>query len=235
MPDVNTKKDLDDLVKAEKSRAVGEMFIIRGETQTCKVKIGSAVKVRLPERMDVELKSVDSFVVTEITHVVNQDGHYSNSFSGIIDEIEVIPMEEPKLPIAQPQIATVKTNEDTRERGLVKVVFQWQKAKNKTTNWIWVASDSAGKSDLVPFNRGIVMIPEKDDLVMVNFEYGDPSRPFVMASIFPENVSKGGGVDNNIKTIITRKKHTLKFDDTDGAESITIIDKNNNMVFIDTA
>jgi len=47
MPDINTKKDLDDLVKAEKSRAVGEMLIIRGETQTCKVKIGSAVRVRL--------------------------------------------------------------------------------------------------------------------------------------------------------------------------------------------
>jgi uncharacterized protein involved in type VI secretion and phage assembly len=78
------------------------------------------------------------------------------------------------------------------------------------------------------------MIPEKDDLVMVNFEYGDPSRPFVMASIFPENVSKGGGVNNNIKTIITRSGHTIEFNDTENAETIKIKDKNSNEILYDT-
>ncbi|MDR3338820.1 MAG: phage late control D family protein, partial [Candidatus Symbiothrix sp.] len=62
LPDINTKKDLDDLVKAEKSRVVGEMLIMRGKTQTCKVKIGSRVKIRLPERMNVTVKSVDTFL-----------------------------------------------------------------------------------------------------------------------------------------------------------------------------
>jgi len=70
---------------------------------------------------------------------------------------------------------------------------------------------------------------------MLGFEFGDPSRPYVAGSIFSEMVSKGGGIDNNIKTIITRSKHTIRFDDTKGAESITVIDKNNNMLFIDTA
>jgi uncharacterized protein involved in type VI secretion and phage assembly len=234
MPDINTKKDLDDLVKAEKSRAVGEMLIMRGKTQTCKVKIGDTVKIRLPKKMDVAVKSVDTFLVTQVTHIVDQAGHYSNSFEAIIDGIEAIPTTEPKIPIAGPQIATVKQNVEPRKRGLIKVEFQWQKRKNKTTNWIRVASDAAGKSSIVPQNRGIVMIPEIDDLVMVGFEYGDPSRPYIAGSIFSETVSQGGGVDNNIKSIITRSGHTIEFNDTENAETIKIKDKNSNEILYDT-
>ncbi|GHV71360.1 hypothetical protein FACS189420_6190 [Bacteroidia bacterium] len=234
IPDINTKKDLNDLVKAEKSRAVGSMLVMRGKTQTCKVKIGGTVKIKLPEKMDIPIKSVDTFLVTQVTHMVDQEGHYSNSFEGIIDGIEAIPMAEPRIPIANPQIATVKEDVEPRERGLVKVQFQWQTPKNKTSNWIRVQTPDAGKSDIVPKNRGFVFIPEKDDIVMVGFEYGNPDRPFVMGSIFSEKVSKGGGVDNNIKTIITRSGHTIKFDDTKGKEKIQIYDIKKNIVEIDT-
>jgi uncharacterized protein involved in type VI secretion and phage assembly len=225
---------LDDLAKAEKSRAVGGMLIMRGQTQTCKVKIGGVVNVKLPATLKLAVTDVDRFLVTQVTHTVDQEGHYSNSFEGIIDGIEVIPMTEPKIPIANPQIATVKENVEPRERGLVKVQFQWQKPKNKTSNWIRVQTPDAGKSDIVPQNRGFVFIPEKDDTVMIGFEYGDPSRPFVMGSIFSEKISKGGGVDDNIKTIITRSGHTIKFDDTKGKEKIQIYDKKKNLVEIDT-
>ncbi|GHT65515.1 hypothetical protein AGMMS50239_25440 [Bacteroidia bacterium] len=234
MPDINTKKDIDDLVKAEKSRAVGGMLVMHGKTQTCKVKIGGAVKIMLPSKMNVAVKDVDRFLVTNITQIIDQEGHYSNEFFGIIDGIEAIPMEEPKMPIAMPQIATVKEDVDPRERGLVKVQFQWQKRKNKTTNWIRVATLDAGKSDIVSKNRGHVFIPEIDDLVMVGFEYGDPSRPYVAGSIFKENVSKGGGIDNNIKSIITRSGHTIEFNDTKNAETIKIKDKNSNEILYDT-
>ncbi|GHV29678.1 hypothetical protein FACS1894177_00940 [Bacteroidia bacterium] len=235
MPDINTKKDIDDLVKAEKSRAVGGMLVMHGKTQTCKVKIGGAVKIMLPSKMNVAVKDVDRFLVTNITQIIDQEGHYSNEFFGIIDGIEAIPMEEPKMPIAMPQIATVKEDVDPRERGLVKVQFQWQKHKNKTTNWIRVATLDAGKSDIVSKNRGHVFIPEIDDLVMVGFEYGDPSRPYVAGSIFKENVSKGGGIDNNIKSIITRSGHTIEFNDNEkGAWGITIKDRKDNCIHLDT-
>jgi uncharacterized protein involved in type VI secretion and phage assembly len=225
---------LDDLAKAEKSRAVGGMLIMRGQTQTCKVKIGGVVNVKLPTTLKLAVTDVDRFLVTQVTHTVDQEGHYSNSFEGIIDGIEVIPMTEPKIPAANPQIATVKENVEPRGRGLVKVQFQWQKPKNKTSNWIRVHTPDAGKSDIVPYNRGIVMIPEKGDTVMIGFEYGDPSRPFIMGSIFSEKVSKGGGVDNNIKTIITRSGHTIEFNDTNNAETIKIKDKNSNEILYDT-
>ncbi|MDR2951304.1 MAG: phage baseplate assembly protein V [Prevotella sp.] len=222
MPDVNTQKDLDDLVKAEKSRAVGEMLVVRGKTQTCKVKIGGVVTVRMPERMGI-LTSVDRFLVTEITHIVDQKGHYSNSFSGIVDGIEAIPMVEPKIPVALPQIATVMSNDDERRHGRVKVQTQWQKSKHKTTNWIRVQTPDAGSSDKVPNNRGLVTIPEKDDLVMLGFEYGDPSRPYVAGSIFSERISQGGGTGNSVKSMTTRSGSTVTFDD--GKGSVLIKDK----------
>jgi uncharacterized protein involved in type VI secretion and phage assembly len=223
MPDINTKKDLDDLVKAEKSRAVGEMLIIRGETQTCKVKIGSAVRVRFPKRMQIELKSVDSFLVTQVTHVVDQDGRYSNSFSGIIDEIEVIPMAEPKISIAGSQIATVKSNDDPKKQGRVKVQTLWQNTKNKTTGWLRVQAPDAGSSEKVSGNRGLVTIPEIGDTVMLGFEFNNPDRPFVAGSIFTSKTGTGGGDANKTKSLTTRSGSTISLDDSDG--SLYIKDK----------
>jgi uncharacterized protein involved in type VI secretion and phage assembly len=223
MPDINTKKDLDDLVKAEKSRAVGEMLIMRGKTQTCKVKIGDAVKIRLPKKMDVAVKSVDTFLVTQVRHIIDQEGHYSNSFEAIIDGIEAIPMAEPKIPIAGPQIATVKTNDDKRKFGRVKVEFQWQKRKNKTTNWVRVQAPDAGSSDKVSGNRGLVTIPEAGDMVMVGFEFSNPDRPFVTGSVFTSRTGTGGGGENKTKSLTTRSGSTISLDDSDG--SLYIKDK----------
>ncbi|MDR2914848.1 MAG: phage late control D family protein, partial [Tannerella sp.] len=44
-PNVTTKKELEDMAEVEKSRATGEMLIMRGGTQTCKIKIGEKVKI----------------------------------------------------------------------------------------------------------------------------------------------------------------------------------------------
>jgi len=228
MPDVNSKKDLDDLVKAEKSRAVGEMLIMRGKTQTCKVKIGGSVTILMPPKMEI-LTSVDTFLVTEITHYIDEEGHYSNSFTGIIDGIENIPMAEPKIPIAMPQIATVKDNADPKKWGRVKVQTDWQKPKNKTSNWIRVQTPDAGKSDKVGQNRGFVHIPEKDDIVMLGFEYGSPDRPFVSGSIYTTQTGKGGDDANKIKSLTTRSGITVILDDDDNKGSVTVKDPSGNV------
>ncbi len=233
VPLVNTKKDLDNLVKAEKGRAVGEMLVMKGATQTCKIKIGAPVTIKLPDSMHVVAKSIDTFVITQVVHEVDQKGHYSNSFEGIMSGIEVIPMAKPPLPLAQSQIATVKTNNDKKQLGRVKVEFQWQKKIGKTTNWIRVQTPDAGKSDKVASNRGFVFIPEEGDLVMVGFEYGDPNRPYVAGSIFSEKVSMGGSSGNKSKSLTTRSGSTVTLDDNEGQGSITIKDPSGNKIFLD--
>lgn len=231
---VKNLKELEDLSKAEKTRMVGDMLVMSGKSQTSKIKIGKEVLFMLPKNMEVTKKEIGSFLITEVTHIYNQKGEYENVFTGIPSEMENIPMSPVAMPKAFPQIATINSNEDEQQLGRVKVEFQWQKTKNKTTNWIRVKTPDAGKSGVVPKNRGFVFIPEKDDIVMIDFEYGDPNRPYVSGSIFSEKVSIGGGVDNNIKTIITRSGHTLKFDDTKGKEKIQLYDIKGNIVEIDT-
>jgi uncharacterized protein involved in type VI secretion and phage assembly len=112
----------------------------------------------------------------------------------------------------------------------VKVQTQWQKSVNKTTNWIRVQTPDAGPNPkaekyntIVPKNRGFVFIPEEGDIVMLDFEYGDPNRPYVSGSIFSEKASIGGKENNKIKSITTRVDSSITFDDDKG--SIVIKDK----------
>jgi uncharacterized protein involved in type VI secretion and phage assembly len=78
----------------------------------------------------------------------------------------------------------------------------------------------------VPKNRGFVFIPEKNDIVMIGFEYGDPNRPYVTGSIFSETVSTGGDENNKRKSMTTRVGSYITFDDEKG--SISIKDKNDS-------
>jgi uncharacterized protein involved in type VI secretion and phage assembly len=232
---VLSMSDLETVAKAEKNRATAEMLTMSGTSQTSKVKIGGQILVKLPNKMETTKKEVDTFLVTSVIHEYDTKGEYRNTFTAIPSTAENISMQPAGFPKAFPQLATVKSNNDEKERGRVKVEFQWQKDKNKTTNWIRVQTPDAGKSGAVPKNRGFVFIPEKDDMVMVDFEYGDPNRPYVAGSIFSELVSIGGKKDNHIKSIITRTGHTIEFnDELSGSWGITIKDDCGNTVHLST-
>jgi uncharacterized protein involved in type VI secretion and phage assembly len=98
-----------------------------------------------------------------------------------------------------------------------------------------VQTPDAGASGTFPKNRGYVFIPEIGDTVMVGFEFGDSSRPYVMGSIFPENKSEGGKKDNNLKSIKTRSGHAIIFnDDLSGGWGITIKDDRGDIIQIST-
>jgi hypothetical protein len=221
------QEELENIAKANKYRAVAEMLVLSGASQTSKVKIGGEIRVKLPEYMKISEHGVGTFIVTSVTHEYDVKGAYRNTFSGVPDTIENIPVSSLRFPKAFPQPATVKSNDDEKKLGRVKVEFPWQKDKNKTTNWIRVATPDAGKSDKVPQNRGFVFIPEKDDLVMVDFEYGDPNRPFVSGSIFSERVSKGGSEDNHLRTITDKSRNYIQLNSQAG---VKMVDKNNNFI-----
>jgi hypothetical protein len=56
-----------------------------------------------------------------------------------------------------------------------------------------------------------------------------------MGALFNGTTGAGGGQENTKKSIITRSGHVIEFNDTKGAENITITDKNQNKIFLDTA
>ena len=139
------------------------------------------------------------------------------------------------MPVAHAMLAEVTDNADPENLGRVQVQFAWQKSRNKTTNWIRVRSLDAGSSETVSKNRGFVFVPEIGDQVMVDFELGDPCRPYVSGSMFHKNNGEGGNADNHIKTIVTRSGHTLEFnDDKNGDWGITLKDANKNIIHINS-
>lgn len=229
-PHVTDKDDLEMQIKVFKNASASRLVNIRGISKTCRTRLGEIIDVSFPEKMG--LPPLGKFRITEITHKVARDGHYINTFTGIPDQMNYIPVDNIELPIALPELATVDDNADPKSQGRVKVCFEWQKKKGKTTNWIRVQSPNAGISESVPKNRGMVFVPEKGDQVMVSYEHGNPDRPYVTGGMFHSDSGKGGDKDNKAKSIMTRSGISILFDDEKG--SIIISDKTGkDMIIID--
>ena len=226
--------DIEHFTAVEKGRKVASLVWMTGSTKTCRVRIGEPVVVQIPPNM-CKRRDMGRYRIVEITHRIEVSGGYANSFKGIPASMEYIPTEDMRMPVAHAMLAEVTDNADPENLGRVQVQFAWQKSRNKTTNWIRVRSLDAGSSETVSKNRGFVFVPEIGDQVMVDFELGDPCRPYVSGSMFHKNNGEGGNADNHIKTIVTRSGHTLEFnDDEDGQWGITITDKENNIIRLDT-
>ena len=226
--------DIEHFTAVEKGRKVSSLVWMTGNTKTCRVRIGEPVVVQIPPNM-CKRRDMGRYRIVEITHRIEVSGGYANSFKGIPASMEYIPMEDMRLPVAHAMLAEVTDNADPENLGRVQVQFAWQKSRNKTTNWIRVRSLDAGSSETVSKNRGFVFVPEIGDQVMVDFELGDPCRPYVSGSMFHKNNGEGGNADNHIKTIVTRSGHTLEFnDDKNGDWGITLKDANKNIIHINS-
>ena len=226
--------DIEHFTAVEKGRKVASLVWMTGNTKTCRVRIGEPVVVQIPPNM-CKRRDMGRYRIVELTHRIEVSGGYANSFKGIPASMEYIPTEDMRMPVAHAMLAEVTDNADPENLGRVQVQFAWQKSRNKTTNWIRVRSLDAGSSETVSKNRGFVFVPEIGDQVMVDFELGDPCRPYVSGSMFHKNNGEGGNADNHIKTIVTRSGHTLEFnDDKNGDWGITLKDANKNIIHINS-
>jgi phage baseplate assembly protein gpV len=74
--------------------------------------------------------------------------------------------------------------------------------------------------------RGTYFFPEPGDEVVVAFELGDTNLPVILGAVwnqndpFPDQAQPSS--QNNIRTIVSRSGHELTFDDTPGAEKVTV-------------
>lgn len=125
----------------------------------------------------------------------------------------------------------VTNNQDPDGLGRVKVKLPRISGEDES-NWARIASLMAGK------DRGAFFLPEVEDEVLVAFEYGDISRPYVLGALWngvdtpPADNADG---ENNIRVIKSRSGHIIRLNDKDGEEKIEIIDKSEkNLVTIDT-
>ena len=230
---VNDKSELDAHAKVYKGKLAASTILLQATGDSPKVLLGNFVSVKFPKASGQGFDDHGEYMVTKVIHVLTGTGSYKNTFEAIPSGNEVIPFSASK-PIAQTQMAIVTDNEDPDNMGRVRVQMLWQHNTQQKTDWIRVLMPDAGSSSEVSTNRGHVFIPEIDDQVLIGFQYNDPSRPFVLGSLFHGKNGAGGGQGNNFKTIKTKSGHTLEFNDTQGEESITITDKNNNVITLDT-
>jgi uncharacterized protein involved in type VI secretion and phage assembly len=128
-------------------------------------------------------------------------------------------------------VGVVTNNQDPDGLGRVKVRFPWL-SDHEESHWARIAVPMGGKE------RGTYFLPEVDDEVLVAFEHGNPSFPYVLGALWngkdaPPTTNYDG--KNSLRLIKSRSGHVIKLNDEDGKETVEIIDKNGNSIVIDTA
>ncbi len=149
--------------------------------------------------------------------------------------------------------AIVIDNVDPDDIGRVKVRLPWLSASygESYATWARIATLMAGN------NRGTWFIPDVNDEVLIVFEGGDPTKPYIIGSLWnktdrpPESMD--GTRENNRKVLRSRSGVKITLDDTmgqerliletpggqkitmrDGPGSVEIIDDNGNSVKLET-
>ena len=97
---------------------------------------------------------------------------------------------------------------------------------------VWARMSSPGAGS----NAGLFYTPRPDDEVLVAFDHGDISNPYVLGALWngedapPETNSDG---QNNIRKIKSRSGHEIIFDDTQAQEKIEINTNAGHKILLD--
>ena len=231
-PRISNKVELDNYFQKKQQSDTAASHYVSCESDCYSLTVGSVVDIQTAiqgEDFSFTEQMLDSYIITEITHIIGSGNSYYNTFTALSATIPNLPAPDVPLPVAQTQQAVVVSNDDPKKQGRVQVKMNWQSGDMKTS-WIRVMTPDAGMSDKVSTNRGFVFIPEKDDIVLVGFRHDDPNRPFVMGSLFNGNTGAGGDSGNKKKSLTTRSGCTITIDDDKG--SITIADPSGSTVML---
>src|SRR6476469_1148848 len=118
--------------------------------------------------------------------------------------------------------ALVSDIKDPDGTGRVKVTLPWSPdtGSDRYEMWARLATLMGGN------NRGSWFIPDVNDEVLIAFEGGDPRRPYVVGMLWngsdspPESMDGAGR--NNVRVIKSRSGHQVRFDDSQGQETLVI-------------
>ena len=123
-------------------------------------------------------------------------------------------------------IALVDDNDDPQNLGRVRLRFPWM-GEDAVSFWARVAMPGAGK------DYGVVWLPQVGDEVLVAFEHGDSSRPFVIGGLWNgtdtpplgDSLFDAGKVKRS--GFVSRSGHKLVFFDDPGESGIALISADN--------
>jgi uncharacterized protein involved in type VI secretion and phage assembly len=119
---------------------------------------------------------------------------------------------------------------DRDRLGRIEVMFPWLgEGGSDVRAWATLLTPYADD------DQGFEMLPAVDTQVVVGFEAGNLRRPYIMGSCWngKESLPQAPEAANNKRLIKTRSGSLLEFDDTDGAEKVTLSMKVGHELLLD--
>ncbi len=220
------KSLLDNQVELHKKTVEQQQFSIEGESNNPGVRVGQKINII------AEGLSEGNYRVTKVRHFNTSNGNYQNTFEAISTQLDVFPDTNLQAyPKSESQVAVVTDNADPDGLSRIRVQFAWQQQDGEMTSWLRMLTPHSGGE------KGFHFIPEIGEEVLVGFEGGNAERPYVMGALYngTKKAETWQSDKNDIKAIRTRSGHTIELNDANGAEFITITDKNSNLININTA
>ena len=234
---VSSQSEAKEIAKAVYDELDGSFVEANGSaTGDPKIKPGATVELKgIGQRLS------GNYYVTAATHQMSAQTSYMTHFvvsgrrtNSLLELLQARSRDNHELPNVV--IGVVTNNTDSDNLGRVKVKFPWLSDSDESW-WARIASPMAGP------DRGFYFLPEIDDEVLVSFEHGDVTRPFIVGALWngKDKPPKGnsavvGSSKVNERLIKTRAGHVISLDDTQGSEKISITDKTgNNLMMIESS
>lgn len=222
---LTTKKELDDVVSTRAVTQSSNMVRFSGSSDHPAIKIGGAVDIQGKNVFDNGNETFGAHTVIAISHQCDGQGNYTNDFIAIPSTIKMPPVKLFNEPFIETQSAVVTDNNDEKGLGRVRVKFHWMSNDEKSP-WIRVMLPHAGNS------KGMFIIPEIGEEVIVAFEGDNPIKPYVTGSVYHSKAKNDyANEGNDIKILRTRSGNKMVMNDKEG--SVTISDKGGNYVKMD--
>ena len=130
-----------------------------------------------------------------------------------------------------PAIVTDLVDEDSL--GRVQVRFPWLGTSGDQDVRAWATLCTPYADD----DQGFLVLPEVDSQVVVAFEAGNLRRPYIVGAVWNgrESLPHSPEAANNVRLLRTRSDSRLEFDDTAGAEKVTISTSSGHQVVLDNS
>lgn len=215
---INGVEEEEDLVAMNEqlvSSQTNNLVKIIANSEAPNLKIGATITLNNPLTKAMGIKSSDELVLTQVTHVFQNDEQYSNSFSALPADFP-IPIHQAKNEkiIAGPIMAKVIDNNDPENLGRVRVSFLMDE-NEASSPWLRV---------LTPFtsNQGFYFLPEIEEKVVVFSEdFNVEKSAFVMGSFYHKGQDAAEWSDGeNKKKGISTGDIALLFDENNGELTI---------------
>jgi type VI secretion system secreted protein VgrG len=224
---LTSKKQLDDFVNTRAAMQSSNMVRFNGSSGHAGVNPGGTVKVQGKNVFNQSDESFGEYTVIAVHHHCDGQGNYTNDFVAIPASVKMPPVNMIPEPHCETQSAVVTDNHDVQGLGRVRVKFHWMDGAKSP--WLRITSPHGGG------DKGMFFIPETGEEVIVGFEGDSATKPYIIGTVYHSKAKTSfANAENDKKVIQTRSGHILEFNDKQGAESITVKDKNNNIITIDT-